>query len=305
MERTWKFAAGAAAVLLFATSGALAAAPAPKAAPAAPAAKKGGKAAPAAAKKGGKGGVALAKLGGHPNLNGIWQVMNSANWDLEPHDAAQAKVAPELLGAIGAQPGGVGVVEGGTLPYSPDGLKQRNDNMAAAPKADPEAACYLPGIPRATYMDHPWQIIQGEKGDMLFAYEYDSANRTVYMQPNGEPPIDTWMGTSYGHWEGDTLVVTTLGNNGMTWLDRKGDQLAEGAKVTERFTLKDASHMWYEATVEDSTNFSKAWKMSMMLYKHTEPNAELLDFRCVPFADLLVYGDLLKDNTANTTNTAK
>ena len=287
MERNWKWAAGAAAILLFTAGGALAA---PAAHPAAKsAAHKGGAAAS-------HGGASLARLGGHPNLNGIWQVMNGANWDLEPHDAGPAPVAPEQLGAIGAIPGGVGVVEGGTIPYLPAALAQREQNRKAAPKADPEAACYLPGIPRATYMDHPFQIIQGDKGDMLMAYEYDAANRTVYMQKNDVPPIDTWMGTSYGHWEGDTLVVTTLGQNGMTWLDRKGDFIAEGdaTKVTERFTLKDPTHMWYEATIEDPTTFSRPWKISMTLYRHVEPNAELLDFRCVPFADLVVYGDLLQ-----------
>lgn len=301
MERTLKTVAGAAAILLFATSAMAApSAPSAKAKPAAAAkaapAKKGAK----SAKAGPAGKVSLARLGGHPNLNGIWQVMNSANWDLEPHDAQQAKVGADQLGAIGAEPGGQGVVEGGTIPYLPDGLKQRDANSASAPKADPEAACYLPGIPRATYMDHPFQIIQANDGDMLMAYEYDSANRTIYMGPDGEPPIDTWMGTSYGHWEGDTLVVTTKGQNGMTWLDRKGDFLAEGdgSKVVERFTLKDPSHMWYEATITDPTTFSKPWKISMMLYKHVEPNAELLDFRCVPFADLLVYGDLLQNKDA-------
>ena len=297
MERYWKLAAGAAAVALIAASGALAAAPA------APAAHPAAKAGPAAkhgpaAKKG--GAVSVARLGGEPNLNGIWQVMNSANWDLEPHDAQQAKVSPELVGAIGAEPGGRGVVEGGTIPYLPAALDQRNANEKSAPKADPEAACYLPGIPRATYMDHPFQIIQAQNGDMLMAYEYDAANRTIYMQKNDVPPIDTWMGTSYGHWEKDTLVVTTLGQNGMSWLDRKGDFLSEGdgTKVTERFTLKDPTHMWYEATIEDPQTFSKPWKISMMLYRHVEPNAELLDFRCVPFADLLVYGDVLPNNGA-------
>ena len=292
MERYWKLAAGAAAVALIAASGALAAAPA-----AHPAAK----AAPAKAGAKHKGkGAELARLGGHPNLNGIWQVMNSANWDLEPHDAQQALVAADQVGAIGAEPGGKGVVDGGTIPYTPDGLKQREANRAAAPKADPEAACYLPGIPRATYMDHPFQIIQADNGDMLMAYEYDAANRTIYMQKNDVPPIDTWMGTSYGHWEKDTLVVTTLGQNGMSWLDRKGDFLSEGdgTKVTERFTLKDPTHMWYEATIEDPQTFSKPWKISMVLYRHVEPNAELLDFRCVPFADLVVYGDLLQNKDA-------
>ena len=292
MERYWKLAAGAAAVALFAASGALASPPAAKASPAP---RHLAKAKPAA-RRGGK--VDLSRLGGKPNLNGIWQVMNTANWDLEPHDAQQALVAPELLGAIGASPAGLGVVEGGTIPYLPAALEQREANRKSAPKGDPEAACYLPGIPRATYLDHPFQIIQGERGDILMAYEYDAANRTIYMQKTGEPPIDTWMGTSYGQWQGDTLVVTTLGQNGMTWLDRKGDFLSEGAKVTERFTPKGPDHIWYEATIEDPQTFSRPWKISMALYRNVEPGAELQDFRCVPFADLLVYGDLLQKKDA-------
>ena len=283
MERYWKLAAGAAAVALFAASGAMASPPAHSVAKASPAAHHSGK-------------VSLTRLGGKPNLNGIWQVMNTANWDLEPHDAQQALVSPEFVGAIGAIPGGVGVVEGGTIPYLPAALQQREANRKSAPKADPEAACYLPGIPRASYMDHPFQIIQAADGDMLMAYEYDAANRTIYMQKAEQPPIDTWMGTSYGHWDGDTLVVTTLGQNGMTWLDRKGDFLSEGdgTKVTERFKLKDPDHIWYEATIEDPQTFSRPWKISMTLYRNVEAHAELQDFRCVPFADLLVYGDLQK-----------
>lgn len=285
---------GAAAILMAGTS-AMAAAAAPAAPAKAAPAKAAARTASAAR---GHAKMSLARLGGHPNLNGIWQVMNNANWDLEPHDAQQANADPAELGAIGAEPGGLGVVEGGTIPYLPAALKQRDANHAAAPKADPEAACYLPGIPRATYMDHPFQIIQAGSGDMLMAYEYDAANRTIYMQKNDVPPIDTWMGTSYGHWEGDTLVVTTLGQNGMSWLDRRGDYLQEGdgTKVVERFSLKDHDHMKYEATIEDPMTFSRPWKISMILYRHVEPNAELLDFRCVPFADLLVYGDVLQDN---------
>ena len=284
MERYWKLAAGVAAVALFASSGAMAATHHAK-----------HHAGPAA-----HGGGSQARLGGKPNLNGIWEVLNSANWDLEPHDAQQAPVSPELLGATAAIPGGRGVVEGGTIPYLPAALAQREANRKSAPKADPEAACYLPGIPRATYMNHPFQIVQAQDGDMLMAYEYDAANRTIYMQKTGEPPIDTWMGTSYGQWEGDTLVVTTLGQNGMTWLDRKGDFLSESpdTKVTERFTMKDSDHIAYEATITDPQTFSRPWKMSMTLYRHVEPHAELLDFRCVPFADLLVYGDVLPNKDA-------
>ena len=285
MERIWKVAAGAAAVLLAAGSVAQAKAPAHH--------HKGSSKGSAEASS-----SVGARLGGKPNLNGVWEAMNSANWDLEPHDAAQAPVAAGQLGAIGAVPAGVGVVEGGAIPYLPAAMEQREKNRLSAPKGDPEAACYLPGIPRATYMDHPFQIIQADNGDMLMAYEYDAANRTIYMQKTGVPPIDTWMGTSYGQWEGDTLVVTTVSQNGMTWMDRKGDFLSPDAKVTERFKLMDPNHIWYEATIEDASTFSKPWKISMPLYRRMEPKAELLDFRCVPFADLVVYGDLLQSKDA-------
>ena len=266
MERKWKFAAAVAAILLVAPSAVLAQQP--------------------------------RQLGGHPNLNGIWQAMNTADWNIEPHDAAPAPAAPELVGALGAVPAGLGVVEGGKLPYLPAGQAQRDMNKASAPKADPEAACYLPGIPRATYIDHPFQIVQAGDGDILMAYEYAAANRTVFMQKVEVPPIDTWMGTSYGSWEGNTLKVITLAQNGMTWLDRVGDYVSPNATVTERFTLKDADHIIYEVTVDDPTVYSKPWKMSMPLYRRTEPNAQLLDFRCVPFADLLIYGDLLPKQPA-------
>ena len=278
MERLLKFAAGLAAIALVAPSGALAADTAhhsPKA-----------------------GGASSALLGGKPNLNGIWQVLNTADSNLEAHDAAQAPAAAEKLGALGAIPPGLGVVEGGKIPYLPAALEQREKNRKSAPMADPEAACYLPGIPRATYINHPFQIIQAANGDMLIAYEYAAANRTVHMQKVEVPPIDTWMGTSYGSWEGNTLKVVTLAQNGMTWLDQVGDYLSPDATVTERFTIKDHDHINYEVTIEDPTTYAKPWKISMPLYRRVEPRAEILDFRCVPFADLLIYGDLLTNKPA-------
>ncbi|MGZ3366271.1 MAG: hypothetical protein ACXU8Y_16270, partial [Caulobacteraceae bacterium] len=145
---------------------------------------------------------------------------------------------------------------------------------------------------------------QAADGDMLMAYQYAAANRLIKMKKVEVPPIDTWMGTSYGSWEGNTLKVVTLSQNGMTWLDRVGDYLSNNATVTERFTPMDHDHLKYDVTVDDPSVFTKAWKMSMVLYRHVEPNAQLLDFRCVPFADLLVYGDLLENKTG-ATNTPK
>lgn len=235
-----------------------------------------------------------ATIGGHSNINGIWQAMNTAFWDLEPHSAQTAPVAERELGAIGAIPAGLGVVEGGAIPYLPAAKATRDTNKASAARTDPEAACYLPGIPRATYMNYPFQIIQGDNDDILIAYEYASANRVIYMRDTEIPPIDTWMGTSYGAWEGDTLVVTTLAQNGQTWLDRAGNFLAPTSTVVERFTPRGPNHMDYEATISDPELYAKPWTIKMPLYRRVEPNAQLLEFKCVPFSEVHLYGDLLE-----------
>ena len=234
------------------------------------------------------------RIDGRPNINGIWQAMNTAYWSLEPHGAEAIRGASHM-GAIGARPAGTGVVVGGTIPYLPEALEVREANRAAAPGADPEAKCYLPGIPRATYMNHPFQIIQGG-GDILFAYEYAAANRTVYIEEHRVPPIDTWMGTSNGHWDGDTLVVVTEAQNGQTWMDRSGNHLSPEAVVTERFTLNGPDHLDYEATIEDPSVYSEPWTIAMPLYRRVEEDAQLLEFKCVPFSEILLYGDLMPED---------
>ncbi len=250
-----------------------------------------------------------AKIEGKPNLNGIWQAMNTANWNLEPHAAGPNPVADRQVGATGAIPAGLGVVEGGTIPYKPEALERLNQHRQHLINYDPEAACYLPGIPRATYLPYPFQIVQGGGDDMLMVYEYANANRVIEMRDVEVPPIDTWMGTSYGKWEGDTLVVVTLSQgpgevklpggvmepNGVTWLDRAGNYLSPTATVTERFTKIDDNHIQYSATIEDPEVYTKPWTISMPLYRRIEPNAQLLEFRCVPFSEQLLYGDLLEE----------
>ncbi|MEO0062927.1 MAG: hypothetical protein RLZZ08_1487 [Pseudomonadota bacterium] len=252
---------------------------------------------------------APAKIDGKPNLNGVWQTMGSANWNLEPHSAASNPLpaADRLIGAMGAISAGLGVVEGGTIPYKPEALDQLKANREHIINHDPEAACYLPGIPRATYMGHPFQIVQGGGDDIFVAYEYASANRVIKMGEVGIPPIDTWMGTSYGQWEGDTLVVTTLAQSpgdvklpggalepGVTWLDRAGNYLTNTTTVVERFTVRDKDHIDYEVTITDPELYTRPWKIKMPLYRRIEDNAQLLDFRCVPFSENLLYGDLLE-----------
>jgi hypothetical protein len=293
MAKYLKLAAAAAIIL------------APSAALAAPAKAK-GKAPVAAAAK---GSAWTARIGAHPNLNGVWQVINTADWNLEPHDAEASKTANGILGALAATPAGLGVVEGGVIPYKPEAIAKRDENRASTPAGDPEAACYLPGIPRATYINMPFQIIQSDGDDILMAYEYDATNRVIQMKPVEVPPIDTWMGTSYGAWEGDTLKVVTLAQSpgevmiprapgtkpGVTWLDRVGNYITNTATVTERFKPIDKDHMIYEATIDDPSIYTKPWKISMPIYRRIEPNAQLMDFHCVPFSEELIYGDLLAD----------
>jgi len=228
---------------------------------------------------------------GHPNLNGIWQAVNTANWDVQGHSAQAGQIV--ALGATGAEPPGIGVVEGGEIPYLPAAAQKKKENYANRLKLDPEVKCYLPGVPRATYMPFPFQIVQTGKV-ILISYEYDGAVRTIYMDNPGPAPVDSWMGWSAGHWEGETLVVDVTGLNDMTWFDRAGDFHSDMLHVVERYTPVSPTILNYEATIEDPQVFSRPWKISMPLYKHVEKNAQLLEFKCVEFVEELMYGPLRK-----------
>jgi hypothetical protein len=236
------------------------------------------------------------RINGHPNFNGLWQAANTAYWNLEAHSAEKLDDFWQL-GSLAAIPAGQSVVVGGEIPYLPEALAQRDENRAGWPKSDPEAACYLPGVPRATYLPHPFQIVQGD-GDILFAYAFANANRAVHFEDVrtlDEVPVDLWMGWSNGSWDGDTLVVETLANDDRTWLDRAGNYHSNAMTVTERFSLLDANHIQYEATIDDPNVFSRPWTISMPLYRYIEPNAELLEFKCVEFSEPLLYGEYLKE----------
>lgn len=235
----------------------------------------------------------VANMGDHPDFNGIWQAINTAHWNIEAHSAAPIDQAWQL-GAIAAVPAGNSVITGdGAIPYLPEALATRDANRANATALDPEAKCYMLGIPRATYHNMPFQIFQGEAGDLLMVYPFAAANRVINMSDFTPPPIDSWMGKSDGVWEGDTLVVTTTGLNEMSWLDRAGNHHSNQLKVTERFTLIDKDHLQYEATLEDPLTYSQPWTLSMPLYRLIDNNAQLYEHKCVPFADKLLYSDLM------------
>jgi hypothetical protein len=242
----------------------------------------------------------------HPDLNGVWQVMNTAGWNIEPHAASaalQMRPGPYgpvpakdvlALGAVGSVPAGLGVVQGGEIPYTAEARKQRDANKADWINKDPEIKCYLPGVPRANYMTHPFQIFQSEK-QMLFAYEYAGAVRNILFTDPGPAPVDSWMGQSVAKWEGDTLVVTVTGMNDSTWLDRAGNFHSADMKVVERYTPTGPNVMRYEAEITDAATFTRPWKMSMNLYRHVGEDARLGQFKCVEFVEELMYGKLRKN----------
>ena len=228
---------------------------------------------------------------GKPNFTGLWQVLGTADWDIRDHSAQAGPFFQ--LGAIGAMPAGQGIVEDGEIPYKPEAAAQQKENFKNRMKLDPEVKCYMPGIPRANYMPFPFQIIQSQR-DIAFAYEFATANRVVNMGKAKEAAVDTWMGTSNGHWEGDVLVVDVTGLNGDSWFDRSGNFQSDSTHVVERFTLSDADHINYEATIEDPAIYTRPWKISTVIYRRKEKNAQLNEFKCVEYVEELIYGDLKK-----------
>ena len=204
---------------------------------------------------------------GRPNLQGIWQVLNTAAWDMQDHAAR--------LGV----PAGQGVVEGNEIPYQPAALKRKQENFANRATADPETKGYLPGVPRIMYTPFPFQILQTPT-HVAMTFEYAQGVRIVYTNgtPHPRGPIEWWLGDSRGKWDGDTLVVDVMHFTDQTWLDRAGNFHSEELHLVERYTMTGPDHISYEVTIEDPKVFTRPWKMSMVLYRRKEPNVRLLDY---------------------------
>ncbi|HLK48860.1 MAG TPA: hypothetical protein VKT49_12030 [Bryobacteraceae bacterium] len=242
-----------------------------------------------------------SRLDGHPDLNGLWQALVTANWDMRDHEA-QSGLHPELEGAYDAAPAGQSIIEGGVIPYQDWAVKKQKENFQNRGKVDvsnddnrhalgdPELKCYMPGVPRATYMPFPFRIVQGSSPYILIAYEFTSATRIIRMNWKQEAPTPSWMGWSRGHWEGDTLVVDVTGQREESWFDRAGDFHSDALHVTERYTPASPYHLMYQATIEDPKVYTRPWKISFPLYRRMEKDAQLLEFKCVPFTEDLLFG---------------
>jgi hypothetical protein len=208
---------------------------------------------------------------GKPDLSGIWQAVTTANWNLQAH-AAEKDV-----------PAGLGVVEGDEIPYQPWAAAKKKENFDARATADPESKCYMPGVPRITYMPYPFQIFQTPR-HVAITYEYIHVVRRIYMDsPHPPGPIEWFMGDSRGRWDGDTLVVDVVHFTDRTWLDRAGNFHSNALHVVERYTPITANHINYEATIEDPKVFTRPWKISLPLYRRIEKNVRILEYECYAF----------------------
>ena len=214
---------------------------------------------------------------GKPNLAGIWQVLNPANFDIQDHQAQPGV------------PAGQGIVDGNEIPYQAWALEKKKANFKVRATADPETKCFLPGVPRITYQGLPFQIFQDSKG-LTVLYEYAHANRDIYTNgtPHPKGPIEWWLGDSRGHWEGDTLVVDVVHFNDETWFDHAGNFHSEDLHVVEKYSLADADHINYQATIEDPKVFTRPWSINTVLYRRKEKNVQLLEYECYAF-DLEKY----------------
>jgi len=191
---------------------------------------------------------------GHPDLSGNWQP-----------NAIRQNV--DMVGS------GVDVP---MLPAAEALYKKRKENLS---KDDPEARCLPPGVPRTNTTPYPWTIVQTPH---LIVIVYEGGAhvwRKIFMdgRPH-DPKVElTWLGDSIGHWEGDTLVVETVGQNDITWLDQSGIPHSTDMKVTERLTRTDFGHLEVVHIIDDPKTFSKPWTFT------THPSllrGELIEYIC-------------------------
>jgi hypothetical protein len=238
-------------------------------APSASADQAGTAAAPAAR---GQGYTPPRTRDGQPDLQGVWRVWNLAQHDILSHSARWGV------------PAGPGVVVGDEIPYQPWAAKRKQENFENSrttdplKSADPLSRCYLPGVPRITYLGFPFQVFQ-TADQVVMLYEWRHVRRIVYLKdiPRFEG-VDFWMGSSRGRFEGNTLVVDVRNLSDRTWFDASGNFHSEAAHIVERYTPTGPDTLQYEVTVEDPKVFTKPWKMTMTIQR--QKDVGILEYEC-------------------------
>jgi hypothetical protein len=209
----------------------------------------------------------IPRLDGKPDFSGIWESTSGADYDLEPHSDRSDT------------PPGRGVVEGDAIPYLPAALAQKQRNFQQRASVDPRLKGWTLGTPRGVYFPEPFQIFQ-RTGDLTILFQFGHSVRTIYTNRTDHPTGEAgefWLGDSRAHWEDDTLVVDVRDFADDTWLDRAGNFHSTDLHVVERWKFLDRNTMEYSATLDDPKVFARPWNLSVLLYRHREPNFELIE----------------------------
>ena len=179
----------------------------------------------------------------------------------------------------------------------------RNSNQGAfslAETNDPVLTkCYPPGVPRVYFHPYPFEVVYTDK-QMIMLYEYDHTIRRIFIdgRPNPEDPVPLWLGNSVGHWTNDTtFVVTTVGIDERTWMDRSGVQHSDQLRVTEVFRRVDLKNMKIDITLEDPIALTEPWVAETLHYRLTPPHWELSEISCSgDYLDFASFEENLSQN---------
>lgn len=211
-----------------------------------------------------------------PDFRGIWETRSSAWLNIEGHTAATG--IPAAKSIIVDPPDG-------KIPYQAWALAKRDENSRHGLTADPRGRCAQAGVPRATYLPTPLQIVQSP-GNFAIIYQDVHTYRIIYL--DNRPfydRIDWWMGDSRGRWDGDSLVVEVRDLNDETWFDQAGNHHSEDMRVMERYTLTGPDTLRYDATMTDPKAFTKPWTISLTLQRHKEPGFRIIEDECLEDAN--------------------
>jgi hypothetical protein len=206
---------------------------------------------------------------GRPDLSGIWQPTADPG---DPAGGIEGIVGPKYL---------INIMRDlkGAEPFQPWAEKIYKERQANKLRDNPMIKCLPAGVPRLNAYTHPYKIVQ-TPGLIVVLYESQTTFRQIFTDGRSHPtdPEPSWLGYSIGRWEGDVLVVETIGFNDKTWLDGFGHPHSEAMKLTERFRRRDFGHMDIDITIDDPKAYTKP--IRYVQPQILEPETELIEYVC-------------------------
>jgi hypothetical protein len=174
--------------------------------------------------------------------------------------------------------------ENSKVPYTPAARAKSDDIIANRMFLEPELHCFMSGVPHNMWVQFGMQTIQN-KDYVVFMWEFQHSRRIIPLdnRPHTFPPaVRQFQGESVGHWEGDTLVVSTKNLNDKTWLDTSGHYAPADMEVIERYTMVDANTINFEATAT-SSEFTQPMQLkgAMSRANANDPTYEQMEFACI------------------------